>query len=206
MVHSADLAGMYGENVKSGLQIKKMANSWYSHQDIAAKIDLNAGQGIRYLECIIALLVGVLRYVEPSVLCYRLIVEKTMIKDEEFGVTDYDDGRISTAADVICTLFAPLLTTVPMFVLYFVSDIRNRLGIIMGFTTLFSIRLVFLVDAVPFHLCCHAQAQKLSLAGGSGLTALSLALFSSARRVEVFAATSAFAAVQVVYVTVNRAS
>ena len=32
----------------------------------------------------------------------------------------------------------------------------------------------------------------------------SLALFSSARRIEVFAATSAFAAVQVVYVGVNH--
>ncbi|KAL8827199.1 MAG: hypothetical protein Q9191_003333 [Dirinaria sp. TL-2023a] len=91
--------------------------------------------------------------------------------DDEFGLTDYNDAKISVAADITCTLFAPLLTTVPMFVLYFVSDIRTRLGIIMGFTTLFSI---------------------------------SLALFSSARRIEVFAATSAFAAVQAVYVTVNQ--
>ena len=60
--------------------------------------------------------------------------------DEEFGLTEYDDAKISVAADILCTLFAPLLTTVPMFVLYFVSDIKTRLGIIMGFTTLFSIR------------------------------------------------------------------
>lgn len=97
--------------------------------------------------------------------------KQTPNKDDEFGLTDYNDAKISVAADVTCTLFAPLLTTVPMFVLYFVSDIRTRLGIIMGFTTLFSI---------------------------------SLALFSSARRIEVFAATSAFAAVQAVYVTVNQ--
>ena len=69
--------------------------------------------------------------------------KKTSTKDEEFGLTDYNDAKISVAADVTCTLFAPLLTTVPMFVLYFVSDIKNRLGIIMGFTTLFSIRFVF---------------------------------------------------------------
>ena len=38
----------------------------------------------------------------------------------------------------------------------------------------------------------------------SNLIINSLALFSSARRIEVFAATSAFAAVQVVYGTVNQ--
>ncbi|KAM0803918.1 hypothetical protein BDR22DRAFT_886215 [Usnea florida] len=98
-------------------------------------------------------------------------LKKNHIKDEELGLTEYDDLKISVAASILCTLFAPLLTTIPMFVLYFVSDIRTRLGIIMGFTTLFSI---------------------------------SLALFSSARRIEVFAATCAFAAVQVVYGTVNQ--
>ena len=56
----------------------------------------------------------------------------------------------------------------------------------MGFTTLFSIRLVF------------ALCVKL------GLMMYSIAMFSSARRIEVFAATSAFAAVQVVYVAVNK--
>ena len=65
------------------------------------------------------------------------------MKDEEFGLTEYNDAKISLAADVICTLFAPLLTTIPMFVLYFVSDIKTRLGIIMGFTILFSVRYVF---------------------------------------------------------------
>lgn len=72
----------------------------------------------------------------------RLSVKKTFPTDEESGPTDYNDDKISTAADVVCTLLAPLLTTVPMFVLYFVTDIKKRLGIIMAFTTLFSIRLV----------------------------------------------------------------
>ena len=72
-----------------------------------------------------------------------LIPQKNFAKDEEFGLTEYNDAKISVAADVTCTLFAPLLTTVPMFVLYFVTDVRNRLGIIMGFTTLFSVRSVF---------------------------------------------------------------
>ncbi|KAM0803376.1 hypothetical protein BDR22DRAFT_886751 [Usnea florida] len=90
--------------------------------------------------------------------------------DVESGPTEYSDEKISMAADIVCTILAPLLTTVPMFILFFVTDITKRLGIIMAFTTLFSI---------------------------------SLAMFSSARRIEVFAATSAFAAVQVVYGSVN---
>ncbi len=71
--------------------------------------------------------------------------------DEELGVTEYKDAGISTAADIICTLLAPLLTTIPMFVLYFVKDIEKRLGIIMGFTIIFSIRFVsclFIGDSV----------------------------------------------------------
>ena len=80
------------------------------------------------------------RILDPSY--HVLTKQKTFIKDEEFGLTEYSDAKISVAADVLCTLFAPLLTTIPMFVLYFVSDIKIRLGIIMGFTTLFSIRYV----------------------------------------------------------------
>ena len=70
-------------------------------------------------------------------------MQKNRIQDEEFGLTEYDDTKISLAADIICTLFAPLITTIPIFVLYFVSNVRVRLGIIMAFTTVFSIRLVF---------------------------------------------------------------
>ena len=73
--------------------------------------------------------------------CYdALTAKKTFVKDEEFGLREYDDAKISVAADVLCILLAPLLTTIPMFVLYFVSNIKARLGIIMGFTTLFSVR------------------------------------------------------------------
>ena len=59
------------------------------------------------------------------------------------GLTEYNDEKISLAADILCTLLAPLLITIPMFVLYFVSEIEARLCIITGFTTLFSIRSVF---------------------------------------------------------------
>ncbi len=113
-------------------------------------------------------------------------MKKTTIADEEFGLKEYSDEKISMSADIICTLFAPLLTTIPMFILYFVTDIKKRLGIIMAFTTLFSVRSVPPLFSIVQHLITH-----------------SLAMFSSARRIEVFAATSAFAAVQVVYGTVN---
>ena len=71
-----------------------------------------------------------------------LTLQKTHTQDNGFGLTEYNDEKISLVADITCTLFAPLLTTIPMFVLYFVSDVRNRLGLIMAFTTLFSIWLV----------------------------------------------------------------
>lgn len=114
-------------------------------------------------------------------------MQRKNIQDEEFGLTEYNDATISLAADITCTLFAPLLTTTPIFVLYFVSDVRNRIGIIMAFTTLFSIRSVISCLRLWIVLIMY-----------------SLALFSTARRIEVFAATSTFAAVQVVYVTVNH--
>ncbi len=71
-----------------------------------------------------------------------LTTQKIIIKDEEYGLTEYNDAKISVAAEVVITLVAPLMTTIPMFILYFVLDVKNRLGIIMGFTTLFSIWLV----------------------------------------------------------------
>ena len=74
-----------------------------------------------------------------------LTMQKMSVKDEELGLAEYDDAKISVAADITCTIFAPLLTTIPMFVLYFAVDVKARLGIIMGFTTLFSIRLVSLI-------------------------------------------------------------
>lgn len=71
-----------------------------------------------------------------------LNMKKIVAADEESGPTEYNDEKISTAADIVCTILAPLLTTVPMFILYFVTDVKKRLGIIMAFTTLFSIRSV----------------------------------------------------------------
>ena len=64
---------------------------------------------------------------------------KCLVRDEEIGLTEYSDAKISTAADIVCTVVAPLLVTVPMFVLSAVNDVRVRLGIIMSFTTAFSI-------------------------------------------------------------------
>ena len=90
-------------------------------------------------------------------------MQKLSVNDEELGLAEYDDAKITVAADVTCTLFAPLITTVPMFVLYFVSDVRNRLGIIMAFTTLFSIRFVVWCPAGRSGSLCTALPYSLRL-------------------------------------------
>ena len=59
-------------------------------------------------------------------------------------MTAYSDIKISSTTTAICTLLAPLLITILLFILHFVSSVEKRLGIIMGLTTLFSIRLVML--------------------------------------------------------------
>ena len=71
-----------------------------------------------------------------------------------------------------------------MFILSMVHNIHSRLGIVMIFTSLFSI--VFVAHCAP----------SLSYR----LTAYSLYLCSEAKRIEIFTATAAFAAVQVVFV------
>lgn len=70
-----------------------------------------------------------------------MMSKKALVADEELGFTEYKDRKISVAADVLCIILAPLLTTIPMFVLYTIKDVEKRLGIILGFTFLFSARL-----------------------------------------------------------------
>ena len=65
------------------------------------------------------------------------------------------------ASDIICTIGAPLLTTIPMFVLYFVADVRKRLGIVMGFTILFSITSVYIILVLSF-LCLTSAVLQCS--------------------------------------------
>ena len=110
--------------------------------DIGSVIDLNDGLAISYLVYCTAYVGRNSRYVKDNFNYHKLILKNDFPMDEELGVTEYRDAGISTAADIVCTLLAPLLTTIPMFVLYTVKDIEKRLGIIMGFTIIFSIRCV----------------------------------------------------------------
>lgn len=93
--------------------------------------------------------------------------QKTVEGDEENGLVHYKDSTLSGITRILTILVSSLLPSASIFILYFVDSLIDRLGVIMGFSVLFSI---------------------------------SLAVFTSARRVEIFAATAAFASVQVVFV------
>lgn len=93
--------------------------------------------------------------------------QKTVEGDEENGLVHYKDTTLSGITRVLTILVSSLLPSASIFALYFVESLINRLGVIMGFSVLFSI---------------------------------SLAVFTSAQRIEIFAATAAFASVQVVFV------
>jgi len=83
-------------------------------------------------------------------------------------ITQYKDSVIIKILNGVATIIASLIPISSIVLLYFVSSISARLGILTGFTALFSLCLV---------------------------------LVTSASRVEIFAATSAFAAVQVVFLS-----
>ncbi|KAE9374805.1 hypothetical protein N431DRAFT_557033 [Stipitochalara longipes BDJ] len=84
------------------------------------------------------------------------------------GFSKYSDARLIAAIEIVSTVISSMLPISSIIILYYVSSQRARLGIILGFTALFS---------------------------------LALATFTKARRVEIFAGTSAFAAVQVVFIS-----
>lgn len=124
--------------------------SWSCRLNTGSVIDSNDGLEISYSASFIAYLVKDSRCVKNIFEYHELMVQNTFAMDEELGVTEYRDAGISTAADIICTILAPLLTTIPMFVLYFVKDVEKRLGIIMGFTMIFSIRFVSCLSIMGF--------------------------------------------------------
>jgi hypothetical protein len=74
------------------------------------------------------------------------------------GFSEYDDARLIAMIEVISTVISSLLPISSIIILYFVTSQPARLGIILGYTAMFSI---------------------------------ALAIFTKARRVEIFAATSA---------------
>ncbi|KIM92788.1 hypothetical protein OIDMADRAFT_139048 [Oidiodendron maius Zn] len=86
---------------------------------------------------------------------------------------EYNSRKIARAASLISTILAAVMLIAPVVILYEISSMRARLGIIAGFTVVFSL--------------CMA-----------GLT--------NAKRGDIFAATAAFAAVQVVFISSNISS
>jgi hypothetical protein len=84
------------------------------------------------------------------------IPEDSQLQGDAFST--YDDARLVAVIEVISTVVASLLPISSTLILYFVTSLPARLGIILGYTALFS---------------------------------LALAIFTKARKVEIFAATSA---------------
>ncbi|MCJ1246402.1 hypothetical protein MMC30_003609 [Trapelia coarctata] len=93
---------------------------------------------------------------------------KALPADASAEICQYSEKKLFKLLDMLITVVASLLPISSIVILYLVSSMVARLGIVVGFTAVFS-------------LC--------------------LTLVTQARRVEIFAATSAFAAVQVVFVS-----
>jgi len=112
------------------------------------------------------------RFVVPAFhTIFGRFVKKPVVWDPESGVMDYSESKIRLFLDIFGTVVSSLLSISSIVVLYFVSNMSIRLGVVAAFTAVF---------------------------------ALTLALMTRARRVEIFAATTAFAAVQVVFIGTNR--
>ncbi|KAI9876633.1 MAG: hypothetical protein M1830_006055 [Pleopsidium flavum] len=90
--------------------------------------------------------------------CLGYRFRKPIAHDIEGGLTEYKDSTVSAVARTISITLAAMLPSVSIFVLYFVTNVLARLGIITAFSGAFSI---------------------------------TLAVFTKARKVEIFAATAA---------------
>lgn len=76
-----------------------------------------------------------------------------MIVDGDCGLVEYKETAILAAVNIVTILLASLLITVPMFILITVENVHRRLGIIMVFTSLFSIMFVVqYVSQLPYWL------------------------------------------------------
>ncbi|KAF2187509.1 hypothetical protein K469DRAFT_725452 [Zopfia rhizophila CBS 207.26] len=92
----------------------------------------------------------------------------TKSKSSGGDLFEYKDSTLVQLAKSLSTILSTLLPTISIFVLYYFKNMPVRLGLIVLFTSLFS---------------------------------LALNLTSKARKVEIFAATSTFAAIQIVFVS-----
>ncbi|KAH0555816.1 hypothetical protein GP486_006237 [Trichoglossum hirsutum] len=78
---------------------------------------------------------------------HDLLGYRTKADDEKSGLWEYRDSRINRVAHAISAVISSLLPTSAIFVLYFLHDMKVKLGVIIGFTALFSLALVILVRA-----------------------------------------------------------
>ncbi|KIM96142.1 hypothetical protein OIDMADRAFT_183557 [Oidiodendron maius Zn] len=97
--------------------------------------------------------------------------KKPIPEDPPSEITHYAEAPLHSSINIFVTVLASLIPISSIIILYFVSNILDRLAITVGFT---------------------------------GLFAFCLALTTRARRAEIFAATSTFAAVCVVFITGNN--
>jgi hypothetical protein len=59
----------------------------------------------------------------------------------------YEDARLKAIIEVISTVISSMLPITSIIILYFVRSLPARLGIILGYTALFSIALAILTKA-----------------------------------------------------------
>ena len=74
------------------------------------------------------------------------------------GIVQYDDTQLTTISNAVGVVFASLVPTVSVLVLYFIKNMLVRIGLLVVFTAIFS---------------------------------AALALFTSARKIEIFSAIAA---------------
>jgi hypothetical protein len=63
------------------------------------------------------------------------------------GFSKYDDARLIAIIEVISTVISSMLPISSIIILYFVTSLPARLGIILGYTALFSIALAIFTKA-----------------------------------------------------------
>nr|XP_036575622.1 uncharacterized protein CTRU02_14412 [Colletotrichum truncatum]KAF6782225.1 hypothetical protein CTRU02_14412 [Colletotrichum truncatum] len=92
---------------------------------------------------------------------------KSAEKVRDGAIRDYDGRKLQRFSDIAVAAFSAALPTLVILVLYFVQNMIHRIGLVIVFTTIFSV---------------------------------AFAMFTGAKKAEVFAATATFAAVEVVYI------
>ena len=74
-------------------------------------------------------------------------IKKPVAWDPESGVCDYSESKILTILDICATVASSLLSISSIVVLYFVSNMSIRLGVVAAFTAVFSLVLALMTKA-----------------------------------------------------------